>query len=138
MSEEGSPSSQHLNVVCNVPIVVPKPRPYRSLADLQFDLPSEDQDLSHPPYCTPRSVSKRKRSDDDDDAHNGSFSSKTSSSADRASKKRRAFVDSSLSIQTVRPNVLTRNPHGSQPVTRCAPSVISNTFRHRQPQGRPR
>lgn len=136
ISEDGS---QHLNVVCNVPIVVPKPRPYRSLANLQFqfELPSEDQDLSHPPYCTPRSVSKRKRSDDDDDAHDGLSST---SSSDRASKKRRAFSGSSrsLSPSTMHPGMLSRNPYSSQPVTRYAPSVISNTFRHRQPQDRRR
>lgn len=140
MSEDGSPSPQHLNVVCNVPIVVPKPRPYRSLANLQFqfDLPSEDQDLSHPPYCTSRSAAKRKRSDDDDDGGDG-FSS-TPLSTDQGSKKRRTFSDSSLSLSThsVHPNLLPRNPYGSQPATRYAQSGISNQFRHRQPQGRPR
>ncbi|KAF9789846.1 hypothetical protein BJ322DRAFT_1044553 [Thelephora terrestris] len=140
ISEDGSPSSQYLNVVCNVPIVVPKPRPYRSLANLQlqFDLPSEDQDLSHPPYCTPRSVTKRKRTDDDDDADDRV--SPTSPSADRASKKRRAFLSSchSLSTSSVNTGLLSRNPHVSQPVTRYAPSEISNKLRHRQSQGRPR
>lgn len=132
MSEDGSVSPQHLNVVCNVPIVVPKPRPYRSLAnlELQFDLPNEDEDLSHPPYCTSRSAAKRKRSGDDaDDADNG-FSS-TSSPADRGSKKRRTFLgpSHSLSTSTV---YLPRNTHGLQPVTRCAQSAISNKSRHRQ------
>ena len=136
MSDDGSPSPQHLNVVCNVPIVVPKPRPYRSLANLQFqfDLPSEDQDLSHPPYCTSRSAAKRKRSDDDDDADDGS----TPPSADRGSKRRRALLDSSLSLSThdVHPNLLLRGSRGSQPVTRYSQPGISNQFRHRQPQGR--
>ena len=136
ISEDGSPSPQHLNVVCNVPIVVPKPRPYRSLANLQFqfDLPSEDQDLSHPPYCTSRSAAKRKRSDDDDDADDGS----TPPSADRGSKRRRALLDSSLSLSThdVHPNLLLRGSRGSQPVTRYSQPGISNQFRHRQPQGR--
>ncbi|KAF9649005.1 hypothetical protein BDM02DRAFT_3186637 [Thelephora ganbajun] len=139
-SEDGSPSPQYLNVVCNVPIVVPKPRPYRSLANLQFqfDLPSEDQDLSHPPYCTSRSAAKRKRSDDDDDADDGF--PLTSSSADRGSKKRRTFSNLSLSLSTptVYPNILSRNPYGSHPVTRYTQSLISNQFRHRQPQHRPR
>ena len=139
ISEDGSPSPQHLNVVCNVPIVVPKPRPYRSLANLQFqfDLPSEDQDLSHPPYCTSRSAAKRKRSDDEDDVDDGFASS--SLLADRNSKKRRAFSGSSFPSST--PNIhqnLPRNPHGSQPVTRYAQSAISNQLRHRQPQSRPR
>ena len=140
ISEDGSPSPQHLNVVCNVPIVVPKPRPYRSLANLQFqfDLPSEDQDLSHPPYCTSRSAAKRKRTDDDDDADDG-FASPYPS-ADRSSRKRRAFSDSSFPSLTpsVRQNLLPINPHGTQPVTRYAQSAISNQLRHRQPQGRPR
>jgi len=140
ISEDGSLSPQHLNVVCNVPIVVPKPRPYRSLANLQFqfDLPSEDQDLSHPPYCTSRSAAKRKRNDDDDDADDG-FPS-TPPSADRGSKKRRTISDSSLSlsIPTVHPNHLSRDRQGSRPVTRYSQSVISNQLRHRQPQDRPR
>jgi len=139
VSDDGSSSSRHLNVVCNVPIVVPKPRPYRSLANLQFqfDLPSEDQDLSHPPYCTSRSAAKRKRSDDDGDADDG-FSS--SPSTDRGSKKRRAFSNSSLSLSvpTVHSSHLSRNHHGPQPVTRYTQTVISNQFRHGQPQGRPR
>jgi hypothetical protein len=137
MSEDGSPSPQHLNVVCNVPIVVPKPRPYRSLANLQFqfDLPSEDEDLSHPPYCTPRSVAKRKRSDEDDDADDGFHST-----ADRSSKKRRAFSGPShpLSASTVHPNMLSGSSYGFQPATRYGHSAISNKLRHRQPQDRPR
>jgi len=141
MSEDGSPSPQHLNVVCNVPIVVPKPRPYRSLANLQFqfDLPSEDEDLSHPPYCTSRSVAKRKRSDDGDDADDG-FSS-ASLPAERCSKKRRAFSGQShpLSTPVVHPRMLSGDSYGLQPVTGYTThSVISNRFRHRQPQDRPR
>ena len=138
VSEDGSHSSQHLNVVCNVPIVVPKPRPYRSLANLQFDLPSEDQDLSHPPYCSSRSAAKRKRSDDDDDADDGF--SPTPPSADRGTKRRRALLDSShsLSTPTLRSDRLSRNLHGSQPVTRYTQTAISNQSRHRQPQARPR
>ena len=136
MSEDGSPAPQHLNVVCNVPIVVPKPRPYRSLANLQFqfELPSEDQDLSHPPYCTPRSAAKRKRTDEDGDADDG-FS--TSPSTDPGSKRRRTFSNPSLPT-AVHPSILSKDYRGSPHVTRYAQSVISNKFRHRQPQARPR
>lgn len=138
LSDDGSLSSQHLNVVCNVPIVVPKPRPYRSLANLQFqfDLPSEDQDLSHPPYCTSRSAAKRKRNDDDGDIGDGF--PPTPPTADRGSKKRRTLSDAALSTSSLHPNHLSRNRHGSHPVTRYTQTVISNQSRHRQPQDRPR
>jgi len=56
--------AQFIEVVCDVPLVVPKPRPFRRITPLDFELPNEDQDLSHPPYTT-RSSSKRKRSQDD-------------------------------------------------------------------------
>jgi len=62
-----SPSSPpYVHVVCDVPLVVPKPRPYRCLTPLEFELPNEDQDLSHPPYTTQPPSSKRKRSQSDD------------------------------------------------------------------------
>jgi hypothetical protein len=64
-TDPSPPPSQYTHVVCDVPLVVPKPRPYRSLTPIDFDLPSEDQDLSHPPYTT-RSCSKRKRTNTDE------------------------------------------------------------------------
>ncbi|EPQ58398.1 hypothetical protein GLOTRDRAFT_110178 [Gloeophyllum trabeum ATCC 11539] len=48
-----------------VPLLAPKPLPYHSPKFLQFELPDEDEDLSHPPYIRP---SKRKRVDEDEDA----------------------------------------------------------------------
>ncbi|KAL1683605.1 hypothetical protein EV122DRAFT_273257 [Schizophyllum commune] len=48
-------------VICNAPLVAPRPLPYHSPTFLQFDLPDDDEDLSHPPYT--KRASKRKRED---------------------------------------------------------------------------
>jgi hypothetical protein len=69
VSIQTPPSAQFIEVVCDVPLVVPKPRPFRRISPIDFELPSEDQDLSHPPYTT-RSSSKRKRSQDDETVSN--------------------------------------------------------------------
>jgi len=71
-SDPGSPMStaapvthapEFLHVVCNAPLLAPKPLPYRPPAFLDnFELPDPDEDLSHPPYT--RSSSKRKRTQD--------------------------------------------------------------------------
>ncbi|KAG0705374.1 hypothetical protein DFH29DRAFT_294987 [Suillus ampliporus] len=53
-----------VRVICNVPLIAPRPLPYHSPTFLQFDLPDPDEDLSHPPYTN--RPSKRKRNDDDD------------------------------------------------------------------------
>jgi hypothetical protein len=51
---------EFLQVVCNAPLLAPKPLPYRPPAFLDsFELPDPDEDLSRPPYT--RSSSKRKR-----------------------------------------------------------------------------
>ncbi|KAL1758323.1 hypothetical protein FB107DRAFT_272149 [Schizophyllum commune] len=51
-------------VICNAPLVAPRPLPYHSPTFLQFDLlPDVDEDLSHPPYT--KRASKRKRDDAD-------------------------------------------------------------------------
>ncbi|KAI5900236.1 uncharacterized protein SCHCODRAFT_02710127 [Schizophyllum commune H4-8] len=51
-------------VICNAPLVAPRPLPYHSPTFLQFDLlPDVDEDLSHPPYT--KRASKRKREDAD-------------------------------------------------------------------------
>jgi hypothetical protein len=60
-SSSSPPPSLH--VVCDIPVVAPRPLPYHSPTFLQFDLPDVDEDLSHPPYtrCPKR---KRKAADD--------------------------------------------------------------------------
>lgn len=62
-SSSSSPPPVH--VVCTAPIVAPVPLPYHSPTFLQFDLPDDDEDLSHPPYVS--RPHKRKRTDDDED-----------------------------------------------------------------------
>lgn len=64
-SAESSPQPQFVHVVCNAPLVAPVPLPYHSPRFLQFDLPDDDEDLSHPPYCS--RPHKRKRGDDDEE-----------------------------------------------------------------------
>lgn len=60
-----SPEPVTTRVVCDVPLLAPRPLPYHSPTFLQFDLlPDSDEDLSHPPYT--HRPSKRKR---DDDSH---------------------------------------------------------------------
>ncbi|TCD68921.1 hypothetical protein EIP91_009472 [Steccherinum ochraceum] len=56
-----SPSPEIVHAVCNAPLVAPVPLPYHSPTFLQFDLPDDDEDLSHPPYVS--RPHKRKRSD---------------------------------------------------------------------------
>lgn len=60
-----SPEPVTIRVVCDVPLVAPRPLPYHSPTFLQFDLPDPDEDLSHPPYTN--RPSKRKRDNDDSD-----------------------------------------------------------------------
>lgn len=61
-----TPAPEFLHVVCNAPLLAPKPLPYRPPAFLDsFELPDPDEDLSHPPYT--RSSSKRKRARDGQD-----------------------------------------------------------------------
>ncbi|KZT28504.1 hypothetical protein NEOLEDRAFT_1129313 [Neolentinus lepideus HHB14362 ss-1] len=56
-SDSPSPAPQR------IPLLAPKPLLYHSPKFLQFELPDEDEDLSHPPYIRP---AKRKRDDDDE------------------------------------------------------------------------
>ena len=54
-----------VHVVCNAPLLAPKPLPYRPPAFLeQFDLPDPDEDLSRPPYTF---RAKRKRLTEEDE-----------------------------------------------------------------------
>ena len=71
-----TPAPEFLHVVCNAPLLAPKPLPYRPPAFLDnFELPDPDEDLSHPPYT--RTSSKRKRARDvQDDPAASSFVSK--------------------------------------------------------------
>ncbi|KAG2061219.1 hypothetical protein BDR06DRAFT_946644 [Suillus hirtellus] len=59
-----SPEPVTIRVVCDVPLLAPRPLPYHSPTFLKFDLPDPDQDLSHPPYT--HRPSKRKRDHNDD------------------------------------------------------------------------
>ncbi|KAF8136094.1 hypothetical protein EV363DRAFT_720197 [Boletus edulis] len=63
-----SPSPDTIHVVCNVPLIAPRPLPYHSPTFLQFDLPDTDEDLSHPPYTHRPSKRKRDNNDNDDPA----------------------------------------------------------------------
>jgi hypothetical protein len=75
-----TPAPEFLQVVCNAPLLAPKPLPYRPPAFLDsFELPDPDEDLSHPPYT--RSSSKRKRARDGQD---GLVDSPSTSSKRRA------------------------------------------------------
>ncbi|KIK63632.1 hypothetical protein GYMLUDRAFT_57310 [Collybiopsis luxurians FD-317 M1] len=59
------PRPQSLHVICNAPLIAPKPLPYHSPTFLKFELlPDLDEDLSHPPYT--QRPSKRKRADADE------------------------------------------------------------------------
>ncbi|KAI0374758.1 hypothetical protein BV20DRAFT_960918 [Pilatotrama ljubarskyi] len=60
-----SPAPSVAEVVCNAPLVAPVPLPYHSPTFLMYDLPDEDEDLSHPPYT--HRPHKRKRARDEDD-----------------------------------------------------------------------
>ena len=62
-----SPAPEYVHVICNAPLVAPKPLPYHSPTFLQFDLPDDDEDLSHPPYVS--RPHKRKREEEDEDEH---------------------------------------------------------------------
>lgn len=70
ISTDQSPSPEPVTtrVVCDVPLLAPRPLPYHSPTFLQFDLPDSDEDLSHPPYTN--RPSKRKRDDDNHQPQN--------------------------------------------------------------------
>ncbi|KAH9946211.1 uncharacterized protein BXZ73DRAFT_37628 [Epithele typhae] len=61
-----SPSPEVAEVVCNAPLVAPIPLPYHSPTFLLYDLPDDDEDLSHPPYTHRPHKRKRSREDDED------------------------------------------------------------------------
>ncbi|KAH9039050.1 hypothetical protein EDB84DRAFT_1075144 [Lactarius hengduanensis] len=70
-----TPAPEFLQVVCNAPLLAPKPLPYRPPAFLDsFELPDPDEDLSRPPYT--RSSSKRKRTRTRDEQDDSSLVSK--------------------------------------------------------------
>jgi len=64
-SETGpSPAPEFVHAVCNAPLVAPVPLPYHSPTFLQFDLPDDDEDLSHPPYVSRPHKRKRVTADE--------------------------------------------------------------------------
>lgn len=89
------PQPQSLHVICNAPLIAPKPLPYHSPTFLKFELlPELDEDLSHPPYT--QRPSKRKREDCDE-------------SADFVLRKRRAMGTSSTALPPRPPSVSSRH-----------------------------
>ncbi|KAH8107146.1 hypothetical protein BXZ70DRAFT_903881 [Cristinia sonorae] len=66
-----SPSPVFVHAVCNAPLVAPVPLPYHSPTFLQFDLPDDDEDLSHPPYVY--RPHKRKRSEAEEETEESDF-----------------------------------------------------------------
>ncbi|OCH87430.1 hypothetical protein OBBRIDRAFT_157726 [Obba rivulosa] len=63
---ESPPVPECVQVVCNAPLVAPVPLPYHSPTFLQFDLPDDDEDLSHPPYVGRPHKRKREEADEDE------------------------------------------------------------------------
>ncbi|KAJ3483342.1 hypothetical protein NLI96_g6394 [Meripilus lineatus] len=61
-----TPSPDIVHAVCNAPIIAPIPLPYHSPTFLQFDLPDDDEDLSHPPYFSRPHKRKRQEEDPED------------------------------------------------------------------------
>ena len=64
-----SPAPEYVHVICNAPLVAPKPLPYHSPTFLQFDLPDDDEDLSHPPYVSRPHKRKREEEAEEEEAH---------------------------------------------------------------------
>ncbi|KAJ4488448.1 hypothetical protein J3R30DRAFT_3696224 [Lentinula aciculospora] len=97
------PQPQSLHVICNAPLIAPKPLPYHSPTFLKFELlPDLDEDLSHPPYT--QRPSKRKREDYDEPA-------------DFVLRKRRAMASSSSTLPPRPPSVSSR---------RCKPMSVKH------------
>ncbi|KAG2752175.1 hypothetical protein P692DRAFT_20773138 [Suillus brevipes Sb2] len=69
LSPSSSPEPVTIRVVCDVPLLAPRPLPYHSPTFLKFDLPDPDEDLSHPPYTHRPPKRKRDHSDDHDHDH---------------------------------------------------------------------
>ncbi|EMD38486.1 hypothetical protein CERSUDRAFT_113659 [Gelatoporia subvermispora B] len=63
---ESPPVPECVEVVCNAPLVAPVPLPYHSPTFLQFDLPDDDEDLSHPPYVGRPHKRKREEAEEDE------------------------------------------------------------------------
>ncbi|KAI0709064.1 hypothetical protein C8Q76DRAFT_770010 [Earliella scabrosa] len=84
-----SPSPEVAQVVCNAPLVAPIPLPYHSPTFLLYDLPDEDEDLSHPPYTHRPHKRKRARDEDEQDQE------ASPQEAHPIPTKRRSIVDSS-------------------------------------------
>lgn len=67
---ESSPVSLHETcmtpvnaVVCDVPLLAPRPLPFTPPAFLQFELPDVDEDLSFPPYTYSKRKTRKRRLD---------------------------------------------------------------------------
>lgn len=85
LDSESPASPPAVHVVCNAPLVAPKPLPYHSPTFLQFDLPDDDEDLSHPPYVSRPHKRKRPQHDEDGD--------EDAAARDAIAMKRRASDD---------------------------------------------
>jgi len=67
-STSPSASPAFVHAVCNAPLVAPVPLPYHSPTFLQFDLPDDDEDLSHPPYVSRPHKRKRSEAESEEDS----------------------------------------------------------------------
>ncbi|TFK55192.1 hypothetical protein OE88DRAFT_1642409 [Heliocybe sulcata] len=116
-SASGSPSLASQRV----PLLAPKPLPYHSPKFLQFELPDEDEDLSHPPYIRP---TKRKRGEDDEGRPEEGPTKRRASERRVAPSRVQTAVHAKFSPEyTTSP--LTINRTSSRPMLRISLSVIS-------------
>ncbi|KAI0705847.1 hypothetical protein BC835DRAFT_347454 [Cytidiella melzeri] len=115
-SPKPSPDPQFVHVVCNAPLLAPKPLPYHSPTFLQFDLPDDDEDLSHPPYVS--RPHKRKRAEDEDEAAD-------SATEEPAAMKRRVLQACSARWPTSTAHTMRR----STAVSHAAPVASSGSYR---------
>lgn len=116
VSPQGSPTTSFVHVVCNAPLIAPVPLPYHSPTFLQFDLPDDDEDLSHPPYVS--RPHKRKRSDDGDEEE---------CSDEPAAMKRRVAEDRSARWATDAPHPM----HRPSPASHGALATSIGSCRYR-------
>ncbi|TBU50635.1 hypothetical protein BD309DRAFT_2247 [Dichomitus squalens] len=88
-----SPIPEVAEVVCNAPLVAPIPLPYHSPTFLLYDLPDEDEDLSHPPYTHRPHKRKRAREEDDADAETAAIQGMHALSVAAPPAKRRSVAE---------------------------------------------
>lgn len=115
-SPQCSPTPSFVHVVCNAPLIAPVPLPYHSPTFLQFDLPDDDEDLSHPPYVS--RPHKRKREDDEEEEE---------CLEEPAVMKRRVVEDRSARWATEAPHAVDR----AYPASHAVRKTSIGSYRHR-------